>query len=96
MNRFVIRVDWFIASLALGLFIVYVWNPPPQVVVKFPSPHNAGHVVYRNKEHECFKYRAKKVNCPSNNAVLKPQPVALEDFQTKDSYQKYTEHQQWL
>ena len=84
-----IRLDWFATSLALGLLFVYVWTPPPKVVVKFPSPNNAGHVTYRDKNDGCFKYAAKRVRCPTSGASVRPQPVTLEDFRAMDLPRKY-------
>ena len=42
-----IRPLWFFAAFAFGLLACYVLQPKPEVVVRFPSPYNAGKVVYR-------------------------------------------------
>jgi hypothetical protein len=70
---------YFFVSLAVGLFMVYIFNPPPQVVVKFPSPYNAGKITYKDKHDSCYIYRADKVSCPIDRSVIKPQPL-FEDF----------------
>lgn len=70
---------YFFISFAIGLFVVYIFNPPPQVVVKFPSPYNAGKIVYKDKGDTCYKYKAEKVSCPEDRSLMKPQPV-FEDF----------------
>ena len=36
----------FIIALGVGLMITYVTVPPPKVVIKFPTPFNAGKIVY--------------------------------------------------
>jgi hypothetical protein len=66
---------YFFLSFAIGIMIVYVMNPPPNIVLKFPSPYNAGKVIYKDKADSCYKYRAQKVPCKGDT----PQPIH-EDF----------------
>lgn len=66
---------YFFVSFAIGLFVVYILNPAPSVVVKFPTPYNAGHVVYKDKSDSCYKYKAEPVDCNANRHILKPQPL---------------------
>jgi hypothetical protein len=78
---FRIRPLYFLAALLLGLIYVHYTVPPPVAVLKFPSPYNAGLVVYRDKGDACYKYRADVVPCQSQDTV-QPQPV-IEDYQRK-------------
>lgn len=70
-----IKPLYFFLSFAIGLFVVYIFTPPPQVVVKFPSPFNVGQVVYKNDNNACFVYKADKVACPRDKALIKEQPL---------------------
>lgn len=70
----------FFLSFAIGLFICYITKPTPQLVVKFPSPQNAGKIVYKDANDECFKIEAEEVSCPVDKSLIKPQPIA-EGFQ---------------
>jgi hypothetical protein len=36
----------FIIALGIGLLVTYVTVPAPKLVIKFPTPFNAGKVVY--------------------------------------------------
>jgi len=76
------RLDpvFFLGSFLLGLLFVYLTTPARQVVIKFPSPLNAGRVVYRNGSDSCFKYRADKGSCPADAAKIRTQPIVEEDF----------------
>lgn len=69
----------FLLAFAVGLLVCYVMTPPPEVVVKFPSPYNAGKVVYKDKAGTCFAYKADKSTCPKDKGAVKPQPI-MEDF----------------
>lgn len=71
---------YFILSFAIGLFFVYIITPPPEVVVKFPSPFNAGSITYKDKADTCYVYKADKVECPIDRKIIKPQPL-FEDYQ---------------
>lgn len=71
---------YFFISFAIGLFFVYIITPPPEVIVKFPSPFNAGSVTYKDKADACYIYKADKVSCPRDRSLIKPQPL-FEDYQ---------------
>lgn len=73
---------YFFIAFAVGLMLCYVTNPKPDVVVKFPSPYNAGQVIYKDKANQCYKYQADKVSCPADKKLIKPQPIQ-EDFKAK-------------
>jgi hypothetical protein len=70
---------YFILSFSIGLFVCYITNPQPEIILKFPSPTNAGKVTYKDKAGECYAYKAEKINCPQETKYIKPQPI-LEDF----------------
>lgn len=54
----------FFISLSIGLFFAYISTPVPDVVIKYPTPENAGKVMYMDSAKNCYKYRAKAVKCP--------------------------------
>lgn len=70
---------FFFVAFAVGMLFVYLSTPPPEVVLKFPSPYNAGKVVYKDKANSCYKYFAEDVSCPKDRSLILPQPI-LEDF----------------
>lgn len=76
LNR--IKPIWFFAAFGVGLCICYVFTPSPTVVVKFPTPANAGKIVYRSEadESSCYSYKADRVQCTAN---AKEQPLPTVD-----------------
>ena len=66
---------FFLISFAVGLFFCYISQPKPQIIMKFPSPYNAGKITYRDDDNNCYKYKAEKVECPLDRSLVKPQPV---------------------
>lgn len=73
------RLNWpiFLISFAVGILYIYMMHPPPKIVLKFPSPYNAGKVIYKDKADECFVFDAEKVQCPKNASQVRKQPVQL-------------------
>jgi hypothetical protein len=81
-----IRPLYFFIAFAVGLLLCYVYNPSPEVIVKFPSPYNAGNIVYKDKADSCYKFDASKVSCPVDTNLIKQQPIH-EDFSiSKEKY----------
>ena len=82
----------FIVALGLGLLATYITVPAPKIVIKFPTPYNAGKVVYEGRPEdpdgdgtwtqgggagECYKYRADEVDCKDYPGKVKAQPMTL-------------------
>jgi len=65
---------YFFISFAVGLLFVYIFAPRPEVVVKFPSPFNAGKIKYTDKHDNCYKFESTNVACPMEKSLIKPQP----------------------
>lgn len=61
----------FFLSLAIGLLIFYVIAPQKRIVIKYPNPENAGKVVYKDTNENCFKFKAEEVNCPKDKNQIK-------------------------
>jgi len=58
-----IRLFYFVIAFSIGICIVYVTSPPPEVVLKFPSPANVGHIIYRDGSDNCYVYDSTKISC---------------------------------
>ena len=61
----------FFISLSIGLLIFYVIAPQKRVVIRYPNPENAGKVVYKDSNENCFKFKAEEVNCPKDKNQIK-------------------------
>lgn len=72
-----IRPLWFFLAFGVGLLACYILAPGREVVVRFPSPQNAGKVVYRDDaDASCFVYDATPVDCDAAQADrLRAQPA---------------------
>lgn len=77
-----VNFTYFLASFSLCLLFTYAFAPPPVVVVKFPSPTNAGKITYKDASDTCYRFRAQKEECPADASKIKEQPIT-EDFRSR-------------
>jgi hypothetical protein len=70
-----ISVTTFLISLAIGLFIVYVYGTDMKVIYVYPSPENINQVLYKDKADNCFTFEATEVKCPTDPAKIKVIPI---------------------
>ena len=56
----------FIASLSIGLFLVYISMPPTQIIYVYPNPDTENNVLFKDQSDTCFKYISKEVKCPND------------------------------
>jgi len=62
---------YFFIALFIGLFYTYLTTPMPEIIIKYPTPDNAGKIVYRDRADVCYKYDAKEVACPTDKSKIK-------------------------
>jgi hypothetical protein len=70
-----ISIPTFIISLAIGLFLVYIWGPDMKEVFVFPTPENAGRIQYKDKADNCFVYKSEVVDCPEDENDISSIPL---------------------
>lgn len=75
-----LNVAALVVSFALGILYTYLVTPAPKVIIKFPSPYNAGRVVYRDGADTCFMFKSDPVDC-EEGAVQ--QPLLFEEFERR-------------
>tara|TARA_B100000902_G_C26581964_1_gene561621 strand:- start:8 stop:256 length:249 start_codon:yes stop_codon:yes gene_type:complete len=77
MIKININIYYFFLSLCIGFLIVYVTNPKPRIIVKYPNMNNYKDLVYIDDSGVCYKYRPEEVDCNKENIELP------EDFKVK-------------
>ena len=60
---------YLMTSLYIGIFFVYVSYQTPDVMVQYPTPENAGKIIYE-KNDTCYKYKKLEVMCPLDNSII--------------------------
>jgi hypothetical protein len=67
------RLIIFLVSFSIGMLYVYTVTPHRRAIVKYPTPFNAGKIVYKDDtDGTCYTYKAQQTDCPVKGAV--PQP----------------------
>jgi len=69
------RLFPFILGLIVGVIAILFIKPPENVIYKYPTPDNAGKVIYKDNNGVCYKYSAKEVSCDKNESRLKDFPL---------------------
>jgi hypothetical protein len=65
----------FFIAFGIGIMYTYLKTPAVKEIVKFPTPFNAGKVVYKDSADTCFVFQAQKTECPKDKTKIKPQPI---------------------
>jgi hypothetical protein len=62
----------FWLALGIGMLFAYMLSPLPKVVYKYPTPENAGKVMYVDTHGVCYRYKAVPIDCPADRTQVKP------------------------
>lgn len=66
---------YFILGLSIGLFVVYITNAPPKVIIVYPNPDNYQKFQYIDNADNCFNINQKEVSCPNNSDNIINVPI---------------------
>lgn len=58
-----IDFNYFIISLTIGLFFVYIIGPEQPVILVYPTPDNQEKNQYVDKADNCYTFKAKETDC---------------------------------
>ena len=65
----------FLISFTVGLFMCYITNPKPNIVIKYPNPDNAGKIIYKDDAETCYKYSSNEIKCPEDISKIIDNPI---------------------
>lgn len=58
-----IILSYFIISVFITMFVLYIMHPVPKLILKKPSIDNAVSDTYIDKNNVCYRYYRKEVKC---------------------------------
>jgi hypothetical protein len=70
-----IDARFFVLSLIIGLFAVYISMPDLRTVYVYPTPENVSILQYKDKTGTCFSFSQEEVTCPTNQNEISKIPV---------------------
>ena len=56
----------FIISFCIGIFIVYITNPRPNIIIQYPKYDSLNETTYKKNNHTCFRYKSIDTTCSLN------------------------------
>ena len=69
------NVPCFIISLAIGLFLVYISAPSPNVIFVYPNPDNEKQILYKDNSDTCYQCKSNEIKCPADLSKIVQYPV---------------------
>lgn len=64
---------FFLIGFGIGMFVIYIIQQSPDILVKYPNPDTADTLVYQDEVGSCYKYRPREVQCTGNEKNMKVQ-----------------------
>ena len=71
INKY-LSLKCFIISFCVGIFMVYITLPLPEIIIRYPTPFNAGKIVYKDNADLCYVYDSKEMSCPKKGILNTP------------------------
>jgi hypothetical protein len=69
----------FIVCFCIGIFICYITQPEPKIIIQHPRPDNVHKVVYKDDNHDCYKYESEEVDCPADMRMAIDHPIVINE-----------------
>ena len=69
------RLIPFLAGLALGIVVLFIYKPTKEVVKQYPHPKDGKDKVYKDPTGTCYTYSTHEVDCGANESTLKDYPI---------------------
>jgi len=70
-----INVPVFLISLAIGLFVVYIFVPNTRKIYVYPTPENIDSIQYKDATGACFTPVQTKTSCPKDANLISKIPA---------------------
>lgn len=71
-----INIYYFVAAFIVGIVYTYLCSKVPDLVIKYPTPENAGLITYKDDAGVCYRYKVVESECPNDPADIKDMPIA--------------------
>ena len=89
LKSFRFNIMAFIAGFLIGLLYIYTKSPELSEKVTYPTPYNAGAIIYKNKNGDCYQYIAEQVECPEDTSLIKQHNIGSQTPNTNTSFSLY-------
>ena len=59
---------WFLLSLFIGIFLIYIFDTEYKTIIKYPHPGK--NIIYKDFDNMCYKYDSSEVRCPRDTSKI--------------------------
>ena len=66
-----INISVFIASFAIGMLFVYLFQEDKRVIYVYPTPETVDLLQYRDSTGACFHFKQTQIKCPAEDQLAK-------------------------
>jgi len=70
-----IRLVPLVFGIIVGIVGILFVKPIENIIYKYPTPENAGKIVYKDKNGICYTYQSQQVDCDKNESRMKDFPL---------------------
>ena len=70
-----VNIPVFLISLAIGMFIVYIFVPTTRKIYVYPNPENIDSIQYKDATGACFTPTQTKTACPKDESMISKIPA---------------------
>lgn len=70
-----ISIRIFLFCFLLGLFFSYILGSERKIVYIYPTLTNSSNILFKDKAGQCFRFKSKKVECPTDRSQIKQIPI---------------------
>ncbi len=53
----------FLISLAITFFVLYLINPQPEIIIRYPKVDEELSRLYVDDKNVCYRYKTKEIKC---------------------------------
>lgn len=76
----IIIFKYFITAFAIGIFLVYISTPQPEIIIQYPLPDKAQSLVYEDDGGKCFQLLPQEVQCNGDDEEFPIQQHSSENI----------------
>ncbi len=87
---------YFFIAFAVGMLVVYITTPVPEVIYKYPTQENVGKVIYQDDVGNCYKYYSEEIKCPNNEREISRIPIQHINLEEKSRESIITQFQKMI
>lgn len=62
-------LTYFILSFSIGILIVYLFTPFPEVIIRYPRPNDYHSLRFEKANGVCMEYEMKQVSCDDGKPI---------------------------